>query len=386
MDGCADRIGAVGDDVDLDGGWDRCLQHRHHRLDPLDSVDDVGAGLALDRHDDRALVVVPAGDQVVFRRADGAADVTDADRRAISVSDHQIGVIVRVQQLIVGVQRIGLARAVERAFRQVDIGLAERRADVLQIDAARGKRLRIELHPHGGLLLAAEADEADARYLRNLLQQDVFRIGVHRGQRQAVRGQAEYEDRRIGRIDLADRRRVGNARRQKRTSGVDCRQRIADRSVDLAVQIELQRDLGVAKCARRRHLGETRNLAELEFERRRDRRRHGLRIGTRQLRRDLKRRIVDVRQRCDRQQRIGDQAADQKADHQERGRDRPLDEGCGYVHGMIACCACCAAASSAASPCRIVTWVPGSSRYCPSITTCSPAFSPESISASPSAI
>ncbi len=90
----------------------------------------------------------------------------------------------------------------------------------------------------------------------------------------------------------------------------------------------------VAERARRRHLGETRDLAELEFERRRHRRRHGLRIRARQLRRDLKRRIVDVRQGCDRQQRIGDQAAGQKADHQERGRDRPLDEGRGYVHGI----------------------------------------------------
>ena len=38
-------------------------------LDPLHRLDDVGAGLALDRKDDRALVVVPARDQVVLRRA-----------------------------------------------------------------------------------------------------------------------------------------------------------------------------------------------------------------------------------------------------------------------------------------------------------------------------
>ena len=70
----------------------------------LDGVDDVGAGLALDRQDDRALVlVVPAGDQIVLRRADGAADIADADRRSVSIGDHQIGVIVGVQQLVVGV-------------------------------------------------------------------------------------------------------------------------------------------------------------------------------------------------------------------------------------------------------------------------------------------
>ena len=60
-----------------------------------------------------------------------------------------------------------------------------------------------------------------------------------------------------------------------------------------AAQIELQGDLGVAERARRRHLGEARDLAELQLQRRRDRGRHGLRIGTRQLRRDLQGRIVD---------------------------------------------------------------------------------------------
>src|SRR5262249_40399035 len=100
----------------------------------------------------------------------------------------------------------------------------------------------------------------------------------------------------------------------------------------------------------------------------------------------LQRRIIDVRQGSDRQQRIGDEAADQKADHEQRGRDRPLNEWRGDVHGIVACCACCAAASSAASPCRTVTCVPDCSRYCPSTTTCSPALRPESISASPSLI
>src|SRR6185312_276721 len=102
-----------------------------------------------------------------------AADVADADRRAVSIGDHQVGVILRMQQLVIGIERKGLARAVERAFGQIDIGLAERRAAALEIDAARGKRLRIELHAHRGLLLAADTDEADAGYLRYLLQQNV---------------------------------------------------------------------------------------------------------------------------------------------------------------------------------------------------------------------
>ena len=48
-----------------------------------------------------------------------------------------------------------------------------------------------------------------------------------------------------------------------RARRIDRRQRVADRSVDGAAQIELQGDLGVAERARRRHLGEPGNLAEL---------------------------------------------------------------------------------------------------------------------------
>ena len=37
----------------LIAGRDRGLEHRQHRLDPVDGLDDVGAGLALDAKDDR---------------------------------------------------------------------------------------------------------------------------------------------------------------------------------------------------------------------------------------------------------------------------------------------------------------------------------------------
>src|SRR5947209_17397264 len=101
-------------------------------------------------------------------------------------------------------------------------------------------------------------------------------------------------------------------------------------------------------------------------------------IGARELGRDLQRRIVDVRKGRHRQQRIRDQTANQQSYHQQGSRDRPMDEGRGYVHGIGACSALCAIASCAALPCSAVTRVPGCSLYCPSTTTCSLAFRPES--------
>src|SRR5262249_51995752 len=154
-------------------------------------------------------------------------------------------------------------------------------------------------------------------------------------------------------------------------------------TIDLPAQIELQRDLRVAQRARRGHLGEARDLAELRLERRCHGRRHGLRIGAGQLCRDLERWIVHARQRRDRQQRIGREAPQQQAAQQQRGRDRARDKGWGDVHGIGVRCASCAAASSAALPWRMVTWMPGCSLYWPSTTTCSPAERPESMSACP---
>ena len=97
VDRCADGLGAIGNDIDLDGGRDRGLKHGHHRLDPVHRLDDVGSGLALDRQKDGALRVEPGGNQLVLSRADGAADIADADRRPVTIGDDQIGVFVGLE-------------------------------------------------------------------------------------------------------------------------------------------------------------------------------------------------------------------------------------------------------------------------------------------------
>ncbi len=131
---------------------------RQHRLDAIDRCDDVGAGLTLDREDDRPLLVEPAGKQVVLRRVDRRADILDTYRRAVAVGDDQLVIGFRLEKLVVGVDGIGSPRAVERPLWQIDVSLADDVADVFEADAARGKRLRIDLNPDRGLLLAADAD------------------------------------------------------------------------------------------------------------------------------------------------------------------------------------------------------------------------------------
>src|SRR3984893_18017323 len=90
VDRGADGLGAIGNDIYLDRGRNRGLEHRHHRLNPTHGLDDVGAGLALDRQNDCPLLVEPGGNQLVLTRADGVADIADADRGSVAIGDDQI--------------------------------------------------------------------------------------------------------------------------------------------------------------------------------------------------------------------------------------------------------------------------------------------------------
>ena len=84
--------------------------------------------------------------------------------------------------------------------------------------------------------------------------------------------------------------------------------------------------------AGRRHLVQPRHLAELALERRGDRRGHHLRAGAGIERQHADRRIVDLGQRRQRQEPIGDHADHHDRDHQQRGRDGTLDEDARRVH------------------------------------------------------
>ena len=69
------------------------------------------------------------------------------------------------------------------------------------------------------------------------------------------------------------------------------------------------------------------DLRELPLKRLGHRGRHGLGAGAGKLGRDLDGRKIDLRQRRNRQARIGDQADKQETDHHQRGRDRDLMKG-----------------------------------------------------------
>ena len=139
---------------------------------------------------------------------------------------------------------------------------------VLHLQAQRGELDGIDLHAHRRLLLAADRHLRDARDLRDLLREDVLGVVVDGGHRQHVRVHRQDQDRRIGRVDLAVGRRRRQVLRQLTAGGVDPRLHVLRGRIDVAVEVELQRDLSGAEHIGRGHLRQAGNFRELVFERR----------------------------------------------------------------------------------------------------------------------
>ncbi len=204
---------------------------------------------------------------------------------------------------------------------------------VLEAEARTGERLWIDLHAHGRLLTTAQRHETDAGHLRDLLSQNRVGIIVDLAQGNGVRADAENENRRISWVALAVGRRGRKRARQEVGGRIDRRLYVLFCGVDVSLQVELKRDLRATEAAHRRHLRERRHLAELSLERRRDGRRHGVRAGSRQVRGDDDRWIIDLRQSGDGKLAKADDAGQEKAEHQQGRRDRPSDERLGDAHG-----------------------------------------------------
>ena len=169
-----------------------------------------------------------------------------------------------------------------------------------------------------------------------MLGEDVLGRVVDVDDRRDVRLNGQDEDGRVGRVDLAIGRRTRQVLRQLPGGGVDRGLDVVGGGVDVAVEVELDGNRRRAERARRRHLRDAGNLRDLPFKRLCDRGRHGVRRCARQLRRNRDGRKVDLRQRSDRQQRKSDQADQKHRDHDQRGRDRPMDEGGGnaFIHRL----------------------------------------------------
>ena len=173
----------------------------------------------------------------------------------------------------------------------------------------------------------------DAFHLRQFGRQPVLGEVVQLDHRQRRRRDRDRQHRRIGRVDLAVDRRHRQVARQQVAAGVDGRLHLLLGHVERQSERETQRDHRRAARARGRHLVQAGHLAELALEGRRQRGRNHVRAGAGVERGDLDGRVVDLRQRGQRHQPVGQQPGQQDRQHQQRRGDRALDEEAGRVHG-----------------------------------------------------
>ena len=254
------------------------------------------------------------------------ADLGQADRGAVAVSDDQGLVLVRRRGLVVVVDLVMAVADLDGALRAVGVGGSERRPHVLEPDLVLVERVRVELDPHRRQGAAADHHFADAVDLRQLLRQHGRGGVVELASSHGVGGQRQDQDRRIGRIDLLVSRIGPQARRQVGARGVNRRLDVARRAVDVAVEAELEVDAHRADRARRRHLGDVGDLPEMALKRRRDRRGDDFRASAGQLRLHRDGGKIDLWKRRHRKLEERDGARGRDPEREQDSRDRPSDE------------------------------------------------------------
>ena len=272
------------------------LQARNFFADRVNNLDRVGVGLAEHRQHDGAVLVVPCLELVIDDAVDHIGDFAEPDGRAVAEGhDHRpiaLGVLDLAGRGQGHVARVA-AQAADGGGR---VRRNDGRPDVVQRQAARGRKVRVGLDANGVFLLTEDQHLRNARNLRNLLGENLLGVFVGHRQRQQRRGERQRNDGRVGRVHLAEARGSGQFRWQAAQGGGDLRLHVEGGAVDVAVKVELHDDVGVAVRRARRHQRHARDRCERALERSSDRSRHRLGIRARQLGGHRDRRVIDARQ------------------------------------------------------------------------------------------
>ena len=270
----------------------------------------------------------PGAELRVLGAVDDARHVDHPHRRAVLVGDDQVLVVVDGDELVVRIDRVGALGTVEAALGAVRVGRGDRRAQGVEADAVGGERLGVGLDPHRRPLAAARATPGrrPVTWLIFCARRVLTRFCTSVSGKRVGRDR-QRQHRRVGRVHLGVDRRRRQVGRQQRAAGVDRRLHLLLGDVEGQAERELQGDDRDAGGAGRAHPVEPGHLPELAFERRGDGVAHHLGAAARIERLHLDRRIVDLRQRRERQEAKADETGEDDRQHQQRSRHRPLDEG-----------------------------------------------------------
>src|SRR6266849_1040320 len=105
------------------------------------------------------------------------------------VGNDEWSVVITREQLIVGANGVGLMQAIKVAFRLVHVRLRHRGPQVGEAESVGGQGCGICLDTYGWFLSTADADEAHAGQLRNLLGKPCVCQILYLRERQGLRSQ-----------------------------------------------------------------------------------------------------------------------------------------------------------------------------------------------------
>ncbi len=145
---------------------------RQRRVNSIDRIDDVRAGLA--KHDDqhRGLAVDHPGRANVLDRIPDPRDVRKLNRGAIGVANDERSVVVGLEELVGRAQPPSLAVIGKFALGTVRIGPGKDGPHVLETDAEVAHLRGIQLDANARQRASADINLADAFELRELLLED----------------------------------------------------------------------------------------------------------------------------------------------------------------------------------------------------------------------
>ena len=96
----------------------------------------------------------------VFRAVENGGDIRQANRSAIAISHDDGFIAVAGDELVICTDGVGLMGAIEGAFGLIDVGSAERGAQIFQTESVGSERGGVGLNAHGRTLAATDAHEA----------------------------------------------------------------------------------------------------------------------------------------------------------------------------------------------------------------------------------
>ena len=129
--------------------------------DGIDDRDRIRSRLTLNgqRHD--LLAVIATGEAVVLNAIDDLAKIAQSHRRAVSISYDQLSILFGVGELTISLHGQVLMNPVKRADRHIRVATLQSSRHIIDADAARSERRRIDLHAHRILLFTSD------QHLRN---------------------------------------------------------------------------------------------------------------------------------------------------------------------------------------------------------------------------